>query len=318
MKSIARTCLALFVMASAIIACGQPSSVTTSPTAPPIAPTSAATSAAKADSTAEPTSSSARVYKFGLTPWQKGQTEDDIRALYKPMLDWLGRQIDAQFVIVGAKDYKQASELLANGTVQFASISPAPFVVAQKQTPGIKMLVTEMSWNIDKTKKSDSYTGYILTLKSRDDIKTVQDLKNKNFGFVSEESTSGFIIPNALLKDQGIDYQSFFAKPFFLGSHPRVTDALVAGSIDAGATWDFNWSQSIEKHGDVFKVVLTSPPIPNLGIAVHPSVPAEIQEQVRSALLKIDAKLLEGLPAAGYVIKPDSFYDFVRQLEASK
>lgn len=33
--------------------------------------------------------SSATPYKFGVPPWQKDQSLDDIRGRYSPMLDWL-------------------------------------------------------------------------------------------------------------------------------------------------------------------------------------------------------------------------------------
>jgi ABC-type phosphate/phosphonate transport system substrate-binding protein len=104
------------------------------------------------------------------------------------------------------------------------------------------------------------------------------------------------------------DEQQFFYIPV----------AIVAGSVDAGATWDFNWSQAMQKHQDVFKALWTSPPIPNVGIAVHPAVPEAMQKKVQDALLRIDPRLLQGLSPLGYVAKPDSFYEVIRQLEAAK
>jgi phosphonate transport system substrate-binding protein len=259
------------------------------------------------------------VYKFGLTPWQKGQSEDDVRLLFKPMLEWLGKEVHATFVLVSAKDYQQASHFLASNTVQFANISPAPFVVAQKQTPGIRMLVTELSCNKATNTVADSYRAYILALKSRTDLNSVEDLQGKKFAFVSEESTSGFVVPNALLfTAHHRSYKAYFAKTFFPGSHPLVTDAIVAGSVDAGATWDFNWSQAIQKHQDVFKTLWTSPPIPNVGVAVHPAVPEAMQHKVQEALLRIHPHLLQGLSPLGYIAKPDSFYEVIRQLETTK
>ncbi|HLY29233.1 MAG TPA: phosphate/phosphite/phosphonate ABC transporter substrate-binding protein [Aggregatilineales bacterium] len=277
--------------------------------------TGASTPAATAP--AEVGAENGTVYKFGLTPWQKGQSEDDVRFLFKPMLEWLGKQVNATFVLVSAKDYAQAADYIANNTVQFVNISPAPYIAAQKKTPGVRMLVTELSCNKANNTLSDSYTGYILALKTRTDLNSVDDLKGKNFAFVALDSTSGYVVPNALLfKSKGIDPKDFFAQVTFPGSHPLVTDAIVAGSVDAGATWDFNWSQAILKHGDVFKAIWTSPPIPNVGIAINPSVPEDMQKKVQDALLHIDPALLKGLSPSAYVARPDSFYDVIRQLQA--
>lgn len=253
-------------------------------------------------------------YRFGVTPWQKGQTEDDINHRYRLMVDYLAEKTGDTYIIVSARDYRQMIEFLADGNVDFASISPVPYVLAKEMNPGIQLLVTEMSWDKARENLTDSYLGFFVTQKSRNDIHSLADLQGKRFGFVKKESSSGFKYPNALLKEEGLDYQTYFSRHYFLGSHPRVTDAVAAGSIDAGATWDFNLNQAIAKHGDVFKIVYTTPPIPNLCIAAHSSLPKDKVERIRQALTSIDPTLLEGLPAAGYVVRPDSFYDVVRNV----
>ncbi|TMK20692.1 MAG: phosphate/phosphite/phosphonate ABC transporter substrate-binding protein, partial [Alphaproteobacteria bacterium] len=209
------------------------------------------------------------LYRFGVPPWQRGQSVDDIRRLYNPLLDYLGRATDAKITIVTARSYEDMVHYFADGRVDFGTISPMPYVSAQRLNPGVKLLVTELSWDPTHTKRVDSYQGMIVTLRARDDINTVDDLRGKRMGFVSEESTSGFVFPSAYLQSIGIDYKNDFRNYAFLGSHPRATDALVAGSVDAAATWDFNLNQAVPKHGDVFKVIFQTA-IPNLLIATHP------------------------------------------------
>lgn len=254
-------------------------------------------------------------YKFGVTPWQKGKTADDITHMYRPLLDWLGMKTGHSFTVFQAENYNQMIGYIANGKVDLANLSPVPYVHAKKSNPDISLLVTEVKWNDDKTKKIDSYLGYFVTLKKRSDINSIKDLKGKNFGFVKMNSSSGFKYPYAILRDQGINIRNFFSNYSFLGSHPKVTDSLAAGKIDAGATWDFNLSQAVNKHGDIFKIIYTTPPIPNLCIAAHPSLPDDLQKKIRELLLTVDENLLEGLPAIGYVARPDSFYDIVRKIE---
>ncbi len=253
-------------------------------------------------------------YKFGVTPWQKGQTNDDINRFYRPMMDYLSKKTGDEFIIVSTKDYQQMIEYLAAGKVDFASISPVPYVLAKKKNPAIQLIVTELSWDKREENLTDSYLGFIVTLKSNTELNTLSDLKNKRFGFVKKESSSGFKYPNALLIEHGINYIDYFKKHYFLGSHPRVTDAIVQGSIDAGATWDFNLKQAIAKHGDIFKIITTTPPIPNLCIAAHSAIPRKKAHKIQSLLTQIDPVILQGLPASGYTVKPDSFYDIVRKV----
>lgn len=252
-------------------------------------------------------------YTFGVPPWQRGQSVDDIRRLYRPMLDYLEQRVGAKIALVSAQSYDDMIEYLTTGKVHFGTISPRPYVKTLRQNPGVRLLLTELSWDADRKARQDSYRGLIVTLKVRTDISSLADLRGKRFAFVTEESTSGFRYPAAILANNGIDHHSDFAGYVFVGSHPRVTDALVAGSVDAGATWDFNHLQAVAKHGDVFRV-LHEVAIPNLCIAAHPSMPVAVQDAIKAALLEIDPKLLEGLPTAGYVERPDSFYDVVRDL----
>lgn len=253
-------------------------------------------------------------YRFGVTPWQHGQSHDDIRALYKPLLEWLGREVGAEFVIVGAAGYGETIELLANESIDLVAISPVPFVLAKQRNPHIRMLVTELSWDFGNTKKSPSYEGFIIARADRDDLTGLESLRGSRFGFVRKQSTSGYVYPVGYFIRNGIDYRSFFGRVYFLGSQPRVTDAVASGSIDAGATWDFNLKQAISKHGPVFKILAKTGTIPNLGIAASNTVPEAMQEKIRKALLKADETLFRGLPAAGYVVKDDSYYDPVREV----
>lgn len=252
--------------------------------------------------------------RFGVPPWQKDLTGDDIKAFYKPMLDELSARLGRRILLVGARDYAEISQLLAEGKIDLATISPVPYLLARQRNPGIVMILTELSWNAQRTARNDYYHGHVVTLKSRTDINSIEDLKGKRFAFVARESTSGFVVPKNMLAARGIDWETYFSQSFFLGSHPRVTDALVAGSVDACATWDFNMAQAIAKHGDVFKILADSDRIPNLGIAVHPNVTPAQRRIIQQTLTQIDPEKLKGVSAAGYVVRPPESYDRIRRL----
>jgi phosphonate transport system substrate-binding protein len=270
-------------------------------------------------SAAQPTGSAAPSaepppLRFGVPPWQKDLSGDDIKGFYRPMLDELQAKLKRRILLVGARDYAEISQLLADGKIDLASISPVPYLLARQKNPGITMILTELSWNADHSALHDYYAGYIITLKTRSDINTLADLKGKKFAFVARESTSGFVVPKNMLAYKGMNWESDFAQSFFLGSHPRVTDALVAGSVDAAATWDFNMTQAIAKHGDVFKVLAESDHIPNLGVAVHSSVSTADRRTIQQTLTKIDPVKLKGLSASGYVVRPPESYDRISRL----
>lgn len=253
------------------------------------------------------------VLRFGIQPLQKSQSEDEIREQYRIVLDWLGERIGYRFVVVGGHSYEDMIELVAQGKVQLAVLSPVPYIQAKRLDPELELLLTELKWNEAKTERMDSYAGFIVSRLDREDVKTVTDLRGKRVAFVNLESTSGWIYPNALLLGQGINIREQ-ATVLFLGSHPRVTEAIVAGSVDAGATWDFNLHEAELKHGKVFRIVQQTQPIPNICLVAHQSVPAEVRARIRELLPAAPAEVFEKAPMCGYVAHPDTFYDVVRTL----
>ncbi len=257
------------------------------------------------------------VVRFGIPPWQKAQNEDDIREQYQGILDWLSERIGYRFVVVGGRSYEDMIELVAQGNVQLAVLSPVPYVQAKRKNPDLDLLLTELKWNEAKTERLDSYLGFIVARKDRDDLNTVADLRGKRVAFVNLESTSGWRYPNSQLQAQGIDIRAQ-ATALFLGSHPRVTDAVVAGSVDAGATWDFNLHEAVVKDGEVFKVLLRTPPIPNICLVAHQSLTAALRARIRDLLPSAPAEVFAKAPMCGYVAHPDSFYDVVRTLMDSE
>src|SRR5262245_4618233 len=97
------------------------------------------------------------LYRFGVPPWQRGQSVDDIRRLYNPLLDYLGRATNAKITIVTARSYEDMVQYFADGRVDFGTISPAPYISAQRLNPGVKLLLTALSWDPTHTKRLDTY-----------------------------------------------------------------------------------------------------------------------------------------------------------------
>lgn len=266
-----------------------------------------------ASSSPQPPEDTRPIMRLGITPWQKSQSADEMHEQYRPLLSWLGDQIGYRLVIVGGRSYEDMIELIADGSIQLAVLSPVLYAQAKRKNPTLELIATELKWNESRTALIDSYEGFIISRKDRVDMATLADLKGKQVGFVNEESTSGWRYPNALLLDAGIDVRRM-ATVYFLGSHPRVTDAIVAGSVDAGATWDYNLAEAVHKHGDVFKVLLRTPPIPNICLVAHDGVPPALRARIRTLLLTAPAERFSKTPMQGYIERPDSFYDVVRTL----
>lgn len=256
----------------------------------------------------------AEVCRFGIAPEQKEKNPNKLRKMHKPLLDWLSEQTGCRFVPINAKDYEDLINKLSKGVVHIAEMGAVSYVQAKRKNPQIELLLATLQEKPDGSGLADAYQGYIFTLKKYSNINSLNDLKGGAFGFVNFNSSSGFQYPNALLIEHGIHYENFFSETHFLGSHPNVSDAVAAGSIIAGATWQYNYADAVKKHGDIFKVLAKTPPIPTRAVAFHPNLPESFRGKIKQALLNVPRELVKDLSALGYVERPDSFYDSTRQI----
>lgn len=249
---------------------------------------------------------------FGITPWQAGASEDEFRRLFRPMLEWMGERTGKRFVAVSATSYDAMIALVAEGKVQLALLAPVAYVRAREQESDLTLMATCLTWDEVGTERRDTFRGHVLCLRTRTDLRGLEDLEGLRFGYVDRASSSGYLLPRRFLEASTHHPDRFFGKSYFLGSHSRVTDAIAAGSIDAGATWFYNWSSAVEHHGYLFKSLLETDPIPNPCIVAHPSVDPELRRGIERALFELPLEHLDGLPIAGFVRRKDSFYDPVR------
>lgn len=125
-------------------------------------------------------------------------------------------------------------------------------------------------------------------------ISTFADLKGKTFCFVDPNSTSGYIIPNIILKANGIDSETDFAAVQNAGSHPNVAIAVYNGDCDAGVTYiDVLTDEAADlpgKYPDIaekVKAFAVTDRIPSDGVQYINSLDPKLQAAITDALLSM-------------------------------
>ena len=78
------------------------------------------------------------------------------------------------------------------------------------------------------------FGGVVFSLKARNDINTFNDLKNKTFMAVKENSFGGWLMTWRELKENGIDPFRDLLSLQFGGTHDAVVYAVSSGQVDAG------------------------------------------------------------------------------------
>jgi phosphonate transport system substrate-binding protein len=210
-------------------------------------------------------------------------------------------------------DFAAVREAMGTGTAHIGWLNTFNYVLANEKY-GVDAALVTVRFG------SNSYKGQII-VRADSGITSLEDLKGKVFCWVDPNSTSGYIIPNIMLKANGINPETDFAQEVEAGSHNNVVVAVYNGDCDAGATYSDARSSEEDNYPDVKEQVIvlaTTVDIPNDNVAFAKDFDAEMRTKIVNALLEIAASdegkealdtlySIENLEAAN-----DSFYDGFR------
>jgi phosphonate transport system substrate-binding protein len=165
------------------------------------------------------------------------------------------------------------------------------------------------------------YKAEFLT-KTDSGISTMADLKGKSFCFVEPNSTSGYIIPNIIMKAAGINPETDLSAVINAGGHDKVAIAVYKGDCDAGVTFvdtrtdaAYKLFETYKDIGTVLKVFALSDRIPNDGVQYIKELDPAVQSVITEGLLAMAAdpggkQTLKSLyNINGYEKIDSSFYD---------
>lgn len=214
-----------------------------------------------------------------------------------------------------ASDYAGVVEALRSRRVDLAFVHPVGYVLANREA-GCLILVRDV-WQ-GKT----AYTARFFVRKGVG-IERLEDLRGRTIAFVDPASSSGYIYPMVLLIKRGLvrdrDPKTFFKDALFAGTHEAALRSLLAGRVDAAASFDKAPDLHLKDPALVARlaVVAETPEIPEAGICARPGLPPAAVERIRQALLAIKgpehAALLKQLyDIDGFVEASDRDYEPVR------
>ena len=94
---------------------------------------------------------------------------------------------------------------------------------------------------------SSTYHGLIFVRKDSG-INGIEDMKGKTFAFVDKATTAGYLLPLAYFKHNGInDYNKFFKKTYFTGTHEGAIYDVLHKYADVGAAKNTVFNRLIQK-----------------------------------------------------------------------
>lgn len=255
--------------------------------------------------------------KFAIYPM------NDPQKLLPPMrilADYLSEQTGDVITPVITRDYNEMILRLEDRSVDIAWLNPLNYLKLKQRLPSLQYIATYMEFNANAGEIIPFYHSYIITTR-QSGITSLDQARGKLFAFTDVGSTSGYAYPAVILRRQGIVPDSYFQKVFFLKRHDRVIEALVAGSVDVGAVSDGTYHAAVQKHGDIFRILAESDPIPLDAIVAPGHISAERTALYRRLLSTLpiehpfNASMNKqlGWPAAGFSTQSDAFYDSFRE-----
>lgn len=252
----------------------------------------------------------AKTLTFGVTPYK---SKDELLLLYKPLINHLSKELSCDINIHISKDYDNLLNLIKENQIDFAVLGPFLYVQTKERVNNIEYLATETN-NING-KSFWYYQSFIVTLE-KNSIESIQDLKGKSFAFTDKNSTSGFLYPISMLYKQNINYQTDFRKVYYLKKHDRVLDALLKGSIDAGAAYDEAVFEAQKNYPDTIKILEKSSPIPNDSYIATNRLNKEEIIKLKKAILsyKNDKPNNE---LSGFVYLDNKEYDSIKEVSST-
>lgn len=216
---------------------------------------------------------------MGFVPHKDG---DKLIEEIAPLEEMLSKELGMKVKGFTATNYVSVVEGFGSGEVDFGIIPPFASVLATNEFKAKPILV------VVNKKGETTYKSQILVRKDSG-IKSLEDIKGKKVAFVEASSTSGYLFPAALMKENGIDLKNDI-QPIFAGGHDKALQLLLNGDVDVATTFVDVRERYAKEFPDAMsktEVLEYTAPIPGISVTVSSKMDAAMVENVQNALIAI-------------------------------
>lgn len=164
----------------------------------------------------------------------------------------------------------------------------------------------------------DAQFHSVFIVRTELDAETLADLAGRSFSFGSEISTSGRLMPEFFMRQEGINPAQHFGEVFFSGSHEKTWQLVESGTYDAGVLNKNVWDNAVQQDRvDTTRVRLLSetPSYFDYHWLAHPRID-EIYgsgtiAQITTALQQMDEAANSGNTAAADILGRFNTEEFI-------
>jgi phosphonate transport system substrate-binding protein len=251
-----------------------------------------------------------KVLKMGLIP---AEDQEEMMKRFGSTIAYLEKKLGIKVEPFMATDYSGVIEAMRSKKIDVAFFGPFSYVLAADVANAEAFAV-----GVRSNGKS-TYQSIIVAHKDSG-IKTLNDLRGKDFVFVDPASTSGNLFPRVMLKKAGIDPEKDFKSVTYAGGHDAVELAIKNRKVPAGADNDITYEKMV-KEGLISPeeniIIAKSDPIPGSPIAWRKDLPEDLKQKIKQAFLNMHNEDPQAVSGYGEIIRydeaRDSDYNIIRE-----
>ncbi len=205
----------------------------------------------------------------------------DMYEAWLPIIEQVEEISGLKINLTLVKDHEKLSHDMKLKKIDFGYFSPIPYVMAQEKI-NCKAIVMRVKYGSPYYK-----TGFIV--KTDSPIDSIDDLYAKTLALTNQrDSTSGYFVPLAMLKEADIDPENDLQNIIYSGKHINVLKTVSFGIADVGAVklYILEDSQN-EKYVNQIKVIALSHFLPGSAVAVRQDLSEAAVSKLKNAFLDI-------------------------------
>ncbi len=244
--------------------------------------------------------------RIGMIP-DAGATQVSVEEK-APLRAYLEKALGRPVQLIIPTNYNATVEGLGNGSLDIAYLGGLTYVKAHERYGAIPLVQRE----------TDRQFHSLFITQASSPIKSLKDLKGKDFAFGDINSTSGHLMPYRAMKQVGV-VPGKDLKFRYTGSHAATVKAVESGAVDAGAC-DETVYKEMTSDGKAdpkkLRVFYISEPFVDYVWTARANLDAATRKSVVKAFTRLkpgtDAKILNILRGKKFVAADNAEYDAIR------
>lgn len=205
-----------------------------------------------------------------------------------PLVKYLESKLAMKVEYTPVTDYAAAVETLVTRKIDLAWFGGFTFVQANIRSGGQVIPLVQRE-------EDQKFRSVFVTADPA--VRSLADIKGRDFSFGSQSSTSGHLMPRSFLMQAGLEPDRDFRRVAYSGAHDATVAAVAAGKVAAGALNISVWDKLVAE-GKVdtqrVRVFYTTPAYYDYNWTVHAQMPAPLREKLRAAFLALSRDTAEG------------------------